>query len=47
MNKAKKSFLVIIMGVAFEHLDMMLVSLLASSIVEEFVGNGSSANKLF
>lgn len=47
MNKTKQSFLVIAMGVAFEHLDMMLVSLLASSIVDEFVGNSSSAIKLF
>lgn len=46
MNKAKQSFLVITLGVAFEHLDMMLVSLLASSIVEEFIGNGSQAIKL-
>jgi MFS transporter, MHS family, proline/betaine transporter len=45
-NKAKQSFLVITIGVAFEHLDMMLVSLLASSIVEEFIGNTSPAIKL-
>jgi len=45
-NKAKQSFVVITLGVAFEHLDMMLVSLLASSIVEEFVGNSSPAIKL-
>lgn len=45
-NKAKQSFLVVTLGVAFEHLDMMLVSLLASSIVEEFVGNSSPAIKL-
>ncbi len=46
-DKTSRSFLVITLGVAFEHLDMMLVSLLASSIVEEFVGNGSPAIKLF
>jgi MHS family proline/betaine transporter-like MFS transporter len=46
MNQEKKSFLVVIMGVAFEHLDIMIVSLLASSIVEEFVGNSSPAVKL-
>ncbi len=45
-NKAKQSFLVITLGVAFEHLDMMLVSLLASSIVEEFIGDGNPAVKL-
>jgi len=42
-NKTTRSFLIIALGVAFEHLDMMLVSLLASSIVEEFVGNSSPA----
>ncbi len=45
-NKAKQSFLIIALGVAFEHFDMMLVSLLASSIVEEFVGSTSPALKL-
>jgi len=45
-DKAKHSFLVTVLGVAFEHLDMMLVSLLASSIVEEFIGNSSPAVKL-
>lgn len=34
----KRSFIIMLLGVAFEHLDMMLVSLLASSIVSEFVG---------
>lgn len=37
-DQAKLSFLVIALGVAFEHFDMMLVSLLSSSIVKEFVG---------
>lgn len=37
-NKAKLSFLIMALGVAFEHFDMMLVSLLTSSLVEEFVG---------
>jgi MFS transporter, MHS family, proline/betaine transporter len=45
-NKAKQSFFVVTIGVAFEHLDMMLVSLLASSIVLEFVGNSSPGIKL-
>ncbi len=40
----KKSFIIMLLGVAFEHLDMMLVSLLSSSIVSEFVG--SSGNQL-
>ncbi len=39
ISKAKRSFLIIALGVAFEHFDMMLVSLLASSMVREFVGN--------
>lgn len=47
VDKARRSFFVITLGVAFEHLDMMLVSLLASSIVEEFIGNGSATMKLF
>ncbi len=46
IDKAKQSFFIIILGVAFEHFDMMLVSLLASSIVEEFVGNSSLELKL-
>lgn len=44
--KAKRSFCIIALGVAFEHFDMMLVSLLASSIVVEFVGSTSPALKL-
>ncbi len=47
LNQTKKSFLIVALGVAMEHLDMMLVSLLASSIVEEFVGNGDPALQLF
>lgn len=43
MSTAKRSFFVIALGVAFEHFDMMLVSLLAGSIVEEFVGSTSPA----
>ncbi len=46
VDKTKQSFLVMTLGVAFEHLDMMLVSLLASSIVEEFIGISSPAIKL-
>lgn len=46
ITKVKQSFFVLVTGVAFEHLDMMLVSLLASSIVEEFVGNSNPAIKL-
>jgi MHS family proline/betaine transporter-like MFS transporter len=46
INKAKRSFFIVILGVAFEHFDMMLVSLLASSIVIEFVGSTSPALKL-
>lgn len=46
-NSGKQSFIVIALGVAFEHFDMMLVSLLASSIVEEFVGSGSPGTQLF
>ena len=42
----KQSFIVMLCGVAFEHLDMMLVSLLASSIVTEFVGNVSTTGQL-
>lgn len=41
-----KKFIVIAAGVAFEHLDMMLVSLLASSLVDEYVGTGGPAFKL-
>jgi MHS family proline/betaine transporter-like MFS transporter len=46
INKAKRSFFIIALGVAFEHFDMMLVSLLASSIIVEFVGSTSPALKL-
>jgi MHS family proline/betaine transporter-like MFS transporter len=46
ISKAKRSFFIIALGVAFEHFDMMLVSLLASSIVVEFVGSTSPALKL-
>jgi MHS family proline/betaine transporter-like MFS transporter len=46
ISKAKQSFFIIALGVAFEHFDMMLVSLLASSIVVEFVGSTSPALKL-
>lgn len=46
ISKAKRSFFIIALGVAFEHFDMMLVSLLASSIVVEFVGGASPAFKL-
>ena len=46
ISKEKRSFFIIALGVAFEHFDMMLVSLLASSIVEEFVGSSSLTLKL-
>lgn len=46
ISKEKRSFLIIALGVAFEHFDMMLVSLLASSIVVEFVGSTSPGLKL-
>lgn len=45
-RKTKRSFLMAILGVAFEYFDMMLVSLLASSIVQEFVGTTSPNLKL-
>lgn len=45
-NKAQLSFLIIALGVAFEHFDMMLVSLLTSSLVEEFVGASNPALKM-
>lgn len=45
-DKAKYSFLVIALGVAFEHFDMMLVSLLASTITEEFVAGDNLPLKL-
>jgi MFS family permease len=38
MIPTKKSLLVVVLGVAFEHFDMMLVSLLASSMIQTFVG---------
>lgn len=46
ISQEKRSFFLIALGVAFEHFDMLLVSLLASSIVEEFVGSGNPALKL-
>lgn len=46
ISKAERSFFIIALGVAFEHFDMMLVSLLASSIVVEFIGSTSPALKL-
>src|SRR5690242_10363458 len=45
-NKAPLSFLIIALGVAFEYFDMMLVSLLTSSLVEEFGGVSSPALKM-
>lgn len=42
----KRSFLIVTLGVAFEHFDMMLVSLLFSSIVEECVSSTSPSLKL-
>ncbi len=41
--QTKRSFFIVILGVVFEHFDMMLVSLLASSIIIEFVGHTSPA----
>ncbi len=38
INRTHLSFIIVALGVAFEHFDMMLVSLLTSSLVEEFVG---------
>lgn len=46
IKKENLSFFIIALGVIFEHFDMMLVSLLASSLVEEFVGASSPALKL-
>lgn len=46
-NKLRKGFFMIALGVAFEHLDMMLISLLSSSIIGEFVGNNNPAITLF
>ena len=45
-SKAHLSFVIIALGVAFEHFDMMLVSLLTSSLVEEFVGASNPALKM-
>ncbi len=45
-DNAKQSFPIVALGVVFEHFDMMLASLLASSIVEEFVGSTSPSLKL-
>lgn len=45
-NKAKLSFLIVALGVAFEHFDMMLVSLLTSSLVDEFMGATNPATKM-
>lgn len=47
INKTKRSFLIITLGVALEHLDMMLVALLTSSIVEEFVGSANPAKFIY
>lgn len=46
ISKAQRSFFIIALGVAFEHFDMMLVSLLSSSIVVEFVSSTNPALKL-
>lgn len=40
-SQTTRSCLLVALGVAFEHFDMMLVSLLASAIVGEFVGSMS------
>ncbi|MFA6915384.1 MAG: MFS transporter [Parachlamydiales bacterium] len=45
-SKSHLSFLIMALGVAFEHFDMMLVSLLTSSLVEEFVGASTPALKM-
>jgi len=45
-SETKRSFLIVILGVAFEHFDMMLASLLASSIIAEFVGDTDPSLKL-
>lgn len=44
--QSRLSFLIMNAGVAFEHFDMMLVSLLASSLVEEFMGTDNPSLKL-
>lgn len=46
MKAMKSSFFVVIMGVAFEHFDMMLVSLLATSMIKVFMGAGSHKMQL-
>jgi MHS family proline/betaine transporter-like MFS transporter len=46
-SKATRSFFIIALGVAFEHFDMMLVSLLASSLIEAFMGSTHPALTLF
>ncbi len=40
-DKELFSFLIVALGVAFEHFDMMLVSLLTTSLVQEFVGSST------
>lgn len=46
IKKEKLSFLIVSLGVAFEHFDMMLVSLLTSSLVAEFVEASSPSLKM-
>lgn len=46
LNKTHLSFFIIALGVAFEYFDMMLVSLLTSSLVELFVGASNPALKM-
>ncbi len=46
INNEKQSFIIVTLGVAFEHLDMMLMSLLATSIVKEFIDYNSYAGEL-
>ncbi len=46
LKKAKRSFAIVALGVAFEHFDMMLVSLLASSLAEEFIDTSNPMLKL-
>lgn len=46
LNKRHLSFFIVALGVTFEHFDMMLVSLLTSSLVEEFAGVSSPAIKM-
>jgi len=47
MQRSGNKFPIIALGVAFEHLDVMLASLLASSIVNEFVGSDSDFKLLY